>query len=180
MKIVLLIGLLLQTQTASPERIEVVFSGGHDTDPGDHGRPDVLIAAALGVPTDVFREAFSHVTPARGGAEPEPEQVRKNKHALMTALGPYGVTDERLNEVSNYYRYSRERGQMLWRNSPAAAYAIVRDGKIVGFTITQPGSGYSSAPQISVPGRPNLKTKATLSFGKELSSNGSVTSLVLD
>jgi hypothetical protein len=41
---------------------------------------------ALKAPTEVFREAFSHVTPASGGREPEPEQVRLNKSALMHAL----------------------------------------------------------------------------------------------
>jgi hypothetical protein len=171
-----LVALLLTVAgtTQTTERVEVVFSGGHDTDPRDHGRPDVLIAAALGVPTEVFREAFTHVTPARGGAPPEPEQARRNKAALMHALGPYGVTDDRLNEVSNFYRYSRENGDLLWRNTPAAAYASVRDGKVVGFTITAPGAGYSSSPQVSIPGMPNVKTKVTLSFGTDMQSNGSV------
>ena len=31
-------------------KVAVTFSGGHDTDPKDHGRPVVLVAAALGVP----------------------------------------------------------------------------------------------------------------------------------
>lgn len=31
-------------------RVPVVFSGGHETDPRDHGRPVVLIAGALGIP----------------------------------------------------------------------------------------------------------------------------------
>lgn len=45
-------------------RMPVVFSGGHETVGVDHGRPVVLIAAALGVKDEVFREAFSHVHPA--------------------------------------------------------------------------------------------------------------------
>lgn len=176
MRNVILVALLLGVPGMSQElaRVELVFSGGHDTDPRDHGRPVALIAAALGVPADVFREAFSHVTPARGGAEPEPEQVRRNKAALMGALGKYGVTNDRLDEVSNYYRYNRERGQMLWRNTSAAGYATVQYGKVVGFTITQPGSGYSSAPDVSVPGMSGLKVKATVGYGKDLGSNGSV------
>ena len=35
-------------------------------------RPVVLIAAALGVSSDVFREAFSHVRPAPAGTRPDP------------------------------------------------------------------------------------------------------------
>ncbi len=154
--------------------MEVTFTGGHETDPRDHGRPDVLIAAALGVPTEVFREAFSHVTPAAGGREPEPEQVRRNKQALLQALGPYGIGNDRIDEVSNYYRYSRGRGEELWRTTPAAAYATVRDGVIVGFTITNPGSGYSSAPLVSIAGMPGVKISAKLAFGKEFNRNGSI------
>src|SRR5438552_11396179 len=60
-------------------RVPVVFSGGHETDLRDGGRPVVLIAAALGVTPEVFREAFSHVRPAPAGREPEPGQVRQNK-----------------------------------------------------------------------------------------------------
>jgi hypothetical protein len=136
-----------------------------------------LIAAALGVPPEVFREAFSHVTPSRGGAEPQPEQVRRNKEALMRALGPRGVTNERLDEVSNYYRYSPERGDLVWRSSPAAAYVTVRDRKVTGVTITRPGAGYSSAPIASVPGMDGLKLSVKLTFGTELEKNGSVSEI---
>src|SRR5438128_6546776 len=66
----------------------VKFEGGFETDRRDGGRPVVLIAAALGVSDDVFRKAFSGVTPAAGGREPEPEQVRKNKEALLRVLTP--------------------------------------------------------------------------------------------
>ena len=34
-------------------RIPVQFTGGHDTDPVDQGRPVVLIAAALGVEPEI-------------------------------------------------------------------------------------------------------------------------------
>src|SRR5947209_5523361 len=61
---------------AGETRIPVTFAGGHETDPRDRGRPVVLIAAALGVPADVFRAAFRNVTPAPAGREPDPEQVR--------------------------------------------------------------------------------------------------------
>ncbi len=87
----------------------LLFSGGYETDPG--GRPVVLIAGALGVSPEVFREAFSGVRPARGGETPKPEQVRKNKAALLRVLAKYGVTNERLDEVSDYYRYNPRRGE---------------------------------------------------------------------
>src|SRR5688500_17958881 len=47
--------------------VTVTISGGHQTDARDNGRPVVLIAAALGVPTEVFRTALSGVTPAENG-----------------------------------------------------------------------------------------------------------------
>ena len=89
---------------AAETTVPVTFSGGHETDPQDHGRPVGLVAAALGVKPEVFRQAFSGVTPAKNG-KPSPEEAQRNKAALMKVLGPYGVTNERLDEVSNYYRY---------------------------------------------------------------------------
>ena len=82
----------------------VVFTGGYETDLRDHGRPVALIAAALGVEPEVFRQAFSNVKPARGGA-PSAARVRANKEVLMSALGKQGITNDRLDTVSNYYRY---------------------------------------------------------------------------
>src|SRR5271154_2999877 len=164
-------------QEPSMTRVPVKFSGGHETDRRDRGRPVVLIAAALGVPSDVFREAFSHVRPAPAGTRPSPDQVRRNKEALMDALGPHGVTNDRLDEVSNYYRYVRSRGEM-WRTKPAAAYAEVKDGKIVRFVVTKGGAGYSSPPTVSVPGF-DVPAKVELSFGKKLETNGAVKAITL-
>jgi hypothetical protein len=158
-------------------RVPVKFSGGHETDRRDRGRPVVLIAAALGVPSDVFREAFSHVRPAPAGTRPTPDQVRRNKEALMNALGPHGVTNDRLDEVSNYYRYVRSRGEM-WPTKPAQAYTEVKDGKIVRFVVTKGGAGYSSPPSVSVPGY-DVATKVELSFGKKLENNGTVKAIKL-
>ncbi len=153
-------------------QIAVTISGGHETDPRDHGRPVVLVAAALNVPSEVFHQAFSKVKPAGPGQEPEPAQVRLNKQALMDALGPYGVTNERLDEVSNYYRYSSSRGQM-WRNTPATAYATVANG-VVTVTITNAGTGYSSPPKISIAGLPNVTATAKLAFTTDFKTNGSI------
>ena len=70
----------------------------------DMGRPVCEIALALGVPAAVFREAFTHVTPAAKGAEPSEEQREANHQALLTRLSPYGVTAELLDRVSDRYR----------------------------------------------------------------------------
>jgi hypothetical protein len=159
-------------------QVAVVFSGGYETDPRDRGRPVILIAAALNVSADIFREAFSHVKPAPAGQQPDPDQVRKNKEALMNALEPYGVTDDRLNTVSNYYRYNRSRGEM-WRTTPAAAMAVVRNGVVTGVVITNPGSGYSSPPVVSVPGMPQLTITVKLSYGTDFTKNGSIQEIAL-
>ena len=72
---------------AKAEELPLIFSGGHDIGKNDYGRPVVLIAAALGVKPDEFRQAFSGVTPARGGP-PSGAEARKNKEALMKVLAP--------------------------------------------------------------------------------------------
>jgi len=137
-----------------------------------------LIAAALGVSTDVFRQAFSGVTPAAGGRQPEAGQVRRNKNALLRVLGPYGITNDRLDEVSNYYRYRPGQGE-LWRHRPAAAVATIRDGMVTGFTITDPGAGYSSVPVISVHGTPSAALDVKIKFGTDLESNGSIDAITI-
>jgi len=159
------------------KHVAVTFTGGYDTDQRDRGRPVVLIAAALGVPTETFRRAFSGVTPARGSG-PTQEEARRNKDALMSVLEPLGVTNDRLDEVSNYYRYRREQGEM-WRNTPAEGYAIVSKGKIVGLKITNAGSGYSSTPTISIPGFESLTTTVTLKYTKDFDTNGSISELTV-
>jgi hypothetical protein len=159
-------------------RIPVKFSGGHETDPRDHGRPVVLVAGGLGVTPEVFREAFSHVRPAPAGTEPEPRQVRANKEALMGALGKYGVTNDQLDRVSNYYRYVARRGE-LWPVEPAVANALVRDGVVIGFEIIKSGSGYTTPPNLTIPDLPGVKAQVKLAFGKDLSKNGAVSSITL-
>ncbi|BDI31202.1 hypothetical protein CCAX7_32530 [Capsulimonas corticalis] len=155
----------------------IVFSGGHETDPRDRGRPVALVAGALGVPPDVFREAFRHVRPAPAGTRPDPNQAQRNKQALLDALSQYGVTNERLDEVSNYYRYVRSRGEM-WPTKPAEGYALVKNGVVVGYVVTNGGSGYSSAPEISVPSVPGAAGKAEISFSKtDFDQNGAVSAI---
>jgi hypothetical protein len=159
-------------------KIALIFTGGHDTDPRDRGRPVGLIAAALGVPAAVFREAFVHVQPAPAGEQPDPAQIRLNKEALLQRLGLYGVTNERLDEVSNYYRYRRESGE-LWRHVDASGFALIRGYKIVSITMTNPGAGYTSAPLVSLPVGLTVYPMAILAFGTDLSTNGSISKIEL-
>jgi hypothetical protein len=161
------------TTQAAESKVPVIFSGGYETVGVDRGRPVILIAAALNVPPEVFRKAFSGVHPAQRDGGPTQDEAQANKRVLMDALSPYGVTDERLNTVSNYYRYRRDKGEM-WRTTPATAYAIVRNGVVTGITITNAGSGYSSSPEVSLSGMPNVHLTATLSFGTDFDKNGSV------
>lgn len=153
----------------------VNFSGGHDTDPRDGGRPVVLIAAALGVSPEVFREAFSGVTPARDG-KPSKELAQRNKEALMKVLEPHGVTNERLDTVSDYYRYQPQRGE-LWKTTPARAYAVLEQGKVKRIVVSTPGSGYSAPPRATIEGMEVVELKVTIEFSKDMRKNGSVTSI---
>lgn len=163
------------TAKATPRPAAVTISGGMTTDARDHGRPVVLIAAALGVPTEVFRTAFSGVRPADPSAGPTGEEAQANKAALLAVLAPYGVTNERLDEVSNYYRYNGSAGE-TWKHQSATARATVRNGKVVAITITRAGRGYTSAPTIRVAGYPKLRVVAKLRFTTNLATNGSIAS----
>ncbi len=162
--------------SAGEEKVQLVFSGGHETDPRDRGRPVALVAGGLGVPPDVFRNAFSQVKPAPAGTRPQPEQVRRNKTVLLNALGPHGVTNDELDRVSDYYRYNRSRGEM-WPVKAAAGYATIKDGAVASVTITEPGSGYSSPPTVTVSGHPGLALTAKLTFDRDLKKNGSISTV---
>lgn len=165
------IGVMQQkTLQAAEKEVLVTFSGGHEIGRNDFGRPVVLIAAALDVKPEVFREAFSGVTPAKGRG-PSGDEARKNKAALMKVLAPHGVTNERLDEVSNYYRYQPQRDQ-LWPTTAAKAHAIVEGGKIKRIVVTSPGSGYCSPPQVKVEGFEGAEFKVKLALGNDLKRNG--------
>jgi len=159
-------------------RVPVVFSEGHETVGEDRGRPVVLVAGALGVAPEVFREAFSHVHPAGPGERPGDQQVRDNKATLMKALGKYGVTNDKLDAASNYYRYVRSRGE-LWPTKPAVANAVVQNGVVTRIELVSGGSGYSSPPIVTVPGVEGITAKVELAFGKKLEKNGSVSAITI-
>ena len=160
-------------------RVAIKFSGGYGLDRRDMGRPVILIASALGVPADVFRSTYRNVTPAPRGQEPDPRQVGLNKEALLTGLSPYGVTNDRLDAVSDYYRYNPGRNEM-WRHTPAAGYATVTKGVVTSITITNTGSGYTTAPAATLTGLPNATLTVKIQYSKELAENGSITAITVD
>jgi hypothetical protein len=104
--------------------------------------------------------------------------VRANKNALMTVLGKHGITNDRLDEVSNFYRYRPGRDE-LWRHQSAVANALVKDGAVIAFEVVSSGSGYSSPPTVTVPGIKTGEVKVTLSYGRDLKKNGSVSTIAL-
>ena len=96
----------------------------------------------------------------------------------MKVLGPLGVTNDRLDEVSNYYRYQPQKGE-LWKTTPAKGYAVVDDGKIKRLVVTDAGSGYSSPPDVTVKGMESVPLVVTLHVDKDLKKNGSVEAVEL-
>lgn len=166
---------LVATGLTFGEDVPVAFSGGHEIGRDDYGRPVVLIAAALGVKPEVFREAFSGVTPAKGRG-PSGEEARRNKDALMKVLKPHGISNDRLDEVSNYYRYRPQNGE-LWPTTAAKGYAVVEGGQIKKIVVTEGGSGYSSAPTVTVKGVKDVTLKVTLKYSTDFKKNGAVGSI---
>jgi len=158
-------------------RYELHISGGYETNPVDGGRPVNLIAGGLNIEPQVFRDAFSNVTPEEQGHLNE-ETARRNKAILLEALGPYGITNELLDRVSNYYRYRPDKGE-TWPVTPAAAYAEVQDGNI-SFFITQPGSGYNTVPAVSIPGVSDVNIFVTIAYDTDLATNGQLAAVSVE
>jgi hypothetical protein len=163
------------TANSGEQHVELKFSGGYTTDSRDHGRPVKLIASALGVPCEVFRRAFSGVNPARDH-RPSGDEQRQNKEALLSVLGPYGITNDRLDAVSDFYRYNAQE-EDLWKHESAAGYAIVVKGKVTGFKLTNPGFGYTAPPTVTIPGFTATTPIVKLKFSQDCYSNGSVASI---
>jgi hypothetical protein len=110
---------------------------------------------------------------------PSAEQAQQNKAALLKVLAPYGITNERLDAVSNYYRYNGSKGE-TWPKTQAAATATVTNGVVTGVTITNPGAGYTSTPTVILKG-PNgtITAKASISYTKDFKTNGSVSAITI-
>lgn len=174
-----------QTSTASDDpmtstitRVPVVISGGHDTDPRDHGRPVVLVAGGLGVAPEVFRDAFSGVRPVAPGSQPDQARAQQNKAVLLAALSKYGVTNAQLDTVSDYYRYQPGTGA-LWPTRAAVVTATVKAGTVTSFEVTDGGAGYSSQPLIQVPAAACGPVAVNLSYSRDLAKNGAIESVIL-
>jgi len=157
--------------------VGVLFRGGLAAVQGEGGRPVRLIAAALGVADDVFRDAFCGVRPSFLGP-PSGTRARANKRVLMEALAPYGVSNECLDEVSDYYRYRPQAGER-WPHQPATATAVIEDGRVVGLTLQSGGHGYLTAPQVVIVGHEQVRVEVELGFGSDLLTNGQIVSLQL-
>lgn len=174
----LIMGLVTTSMAKAEETtIPVEISSGHTLGKQDFGRPVTLIAAALKVQPEVFRQAFSGVTPARGRG-PTGDQARKNKAALLKVLAPHGVSNERLDEVSDYYRFRPESGK-IWTHKPAEAHAVIVKGKIDRIVVTEPGHGYCSTPTIVIPGFEKAEFEVTLSYSTDFKKNGAVSAITL-
>ena len=158
-------------------RIALTFAGGHELARGDFGRPINLMAAALSVTPAQFRQAFSGVTPARG-RPPTGDEARRNKEALMSVLAPLGVTNERMDEVANYYRFRPDRGES-WPARPAQGYALVDGDAVKQLVVTDPGAGYNTPPRVVLDGLPGLALEAQLAYDRDLIRNGGVTAVIV-
>ncbi|HVT79203.1 MAG TPA: hypothetical protein VHM90_00990 [Phycisphaerae bacterium] len=163
----------MTTSAPAVTLVPVTLTGGHETVGVDRGRPVILVASGLGVTPEVFRDAFSRVRPAPAGQEPQPAQVQANKKALLEALGKYGVTNDRLDEVSNYYRYPPGDAK-LWKHVDAVIKAKVEEGKVTGFVVEKAGAGYTTPPTVRVDGFAEVQAEVVLHFGKDLPTNGTV------
>jgi hypothetical protein len=157
--------------------VTVTITGGLDTVAGDNGRPIVLVAGLLGVTPEVFRKAFSGVTPADPSKGPTSEDAQRNKAALLAVLGPYGVTNDQLDNASNTYRYNESAGQS-WPHTTAKATAIVAKGVVTAIKVVDGGSGYTSAPTVTLSN--GQAATATLTYGKVVATNGSVASITVE
>jgi hypothetical protein len=160
----------------SSSTVRVTISGGLDPVAGDNGRPIVLVAGLLGVAPEVFRQAFSGVTPASPADGPTTAEAQTNKAALLAVLSPYGITNDQLDQASNTYRYNASTGE-LWPHTAATAVAIVTNGVVTAIKVTSGGSGYTSAPTITLS---NGRTAtATLAYGQDAATNGRIAAITL-
>jgi hypothetical protein len=78
-----------------------------------------------------------------------------------------------LDTVSNRYRYVRSRGE-LWPTKEAKAYAVVESGSVKSIVVTDGGYGYSSVPQITIPGVKQIPATLELRFNADFEKNGAI------
>ena len=83
-----------------------------------------------------------------------------------------GVTNDRLDEVSNYYRFRPQQGE-LWKTAEAKGHAVVEGGKVTKVVITEAGSD-CTPPQVTIQGLEKVTLSAKLHFVKDLKKNGGI------
>ena len=174
----ILLGLAVVASAAAQpasRTVPVTFTGGFEIRADDYGRPVPLYAAMLGVTPEVFRRAFSGVHPSPTHTPTIAEQ-QANKVALLTVLGPYGVTNAEMDTVADHYRFDSLKGQ-TWPHRAARAVAVVTDGTVTAIRIIDPGVGYPYPPSVSIPGFPHLKATATVAFTRNFATNGHIGSI---
>ena len=67
----------------------------------------------------------------------------------------------------------------IWRNKPATAYALVKEGAIIGYEITSGGYGYTTPPAVSVPGMEGATAKVEIAYGKDFETNGAIAAITI-
>ena len=67
----------------------------------------------------------------------------------------------------------------MWPTASAAGYALVSNGAVTGLVVTNPGYGYSSPPNVSLQGGPDVQAVVTLAFDPDFGKNGSIKSVAL-
>lgn len=179
------IGILLGLATvasaagqSATRTVPVTLTGGFEIRSDDYGRPVPLYASMLGVTPSVFRHAFSGVRPSHTHSPTVAEQ-QANKAALLSVLGPYGVTNDEMDAVADHYRFDSLKGQ-TWPHRAARAVAVISNGTVTAIRIVNPGVGYPYPPSVSIPGFPNLEATATVVFTRDFATNGHIGSISLD
>jgi hypothetical protein len=157
--------------------VAVTVSGGFVLGADDYGRPVPLYASMLGVTPAVFRQAFAGVRPDTAH-DPSAAQQQTNKGALMSVLAAYDVTNARLDEVANYYRFDGTRGQ-TWPHRAARVEAVVSGGRVVSVRILDAGAGCTQSPTLTVPGYPATTLTATVEFTRSFATNGQVAAVAI-
>ncbi len=165
--------------TAGPatKTVAVTFTGGFVIQSDDYGRPVPLYASMLGVTPAIFRQAFSGVHPSSTHT-PTAAEEQANKAQLLSVLGPYGVTNDEMDNVADYYRFDSLNGQ-TWPHRVATAVATIKGGKVISIRLTDGGSGYPYPPTVSIPGFPTVQATANLVFTTTFATNGHVGSITL-
>jgi len=156
----------------------ITISGGHETDDIDAGRPVFLIGSMLGITGEQFRDAFSYVTPEENGHLND-ETAQANKVKLLAQLEPYGITNDEINSVTDYYRYYP--GDInIWPYAHVVLDATISNGTVTSFKVISGGHGYTSNVTIVVDGYGNIPVNAIISYTDSFETNGAIDTITVN